>query len=80
MTDADDVKEYQNGNRTIVFNLCNLRHKDQTVFLQMYQNAVKNGIDGVRFVKAWNHYAKDITEHVFWDIKEPKKLFTKRGK
>jgi hypothetical protein len=79
--EPEDIKEYKEGHRTIVFNLCNLRYKDQTKFIQMYQNAIRNGIDGVKFVKTWNHYAKDISEHVFWSIKpEPNATFTKRGK
>lgn len=78
----EDTKEYEDGNKTIIFNLCNLKYKEQTTFLRMYHNAAKNGIDGVQFVKIWNHYAKDITEHVFWNIKqkESKELFTERGK
>ena len=54
--------------RRIVYNLCNLSHRDQARFMQMCSNAVKSGIDTVRFIKAWNHYAKNITEHVFWTI------------
>lgn len=78
----DEAHEYQDGKRIIIFNLCNLNHRIQTKFLQMYQTAVKNGVDGVYFVKAWNNYAQDITEHVFWNVKqrESKELFTERGK
>lgn len=78
----EDVKEYQDGQRIIIFNLCNLKCKDQTKFIQMYHNAAKNGVDGVQFVKTWNSYAQDITEHVFWNVKqkESQELFTVRGK
>ena len=78
--DTDDVKEYKEGRRTIVFNMCNMSHKCQSRFLQMYQNAVKNGINGVKFVKTWNHYAQDISEHIFWHIIKPQEKFTERGK
>ncbi len=77
----DDVKEYKNGEQQIlVLNLATMAHKHQTRFLNAYHAATKSGVDGVKFVKTWNHYAQDITEHVFWSIKEPKKKFTERGK
>lgn len=78
--DTDDTKEYREGKRTIIFNLCNLPHRSQTRFMQMYQNAVKNGVSGITFVKTWNKYAEDISEHVFWKIKaDPQSKFTERG-
>jgi hypothetical protein len=78
----EEVREYEDGQRTIIFNLCNLDHRHQTKFLQMYQKAVKSGVDGVQFVKMWNNYAQDITEHVFWNVKqrESQERFTERGK
>ena len=78
--DNEDLREYQNGKQVLVFNLAVMAHKHQTRFLQMYQSAVRNGIDGVKFVKTWNRYAQDIDEYVFWHIKEPQKTFTERGK
>lgn len=78
--DTDDIKEFKHGHRTLVFNLCVMSHKCQSRFLQTYQSAVKNGIDPIKFVKTWNHYAQDISEHVFWEVKEPQQKFVERGK
>lgn len=79
MWETNDVQEFNYGRQTIVFNLSVMHHKHQTRFLQNYQTAVKNGIDAVKFVKTWNKYAQDISEHVFWEVKEPQKKFTERG-
>jgi len=68
--DTDDIKEYKEGKKTIIINLCNLTHIKQSRFIQMYQNATKNGVDSITFVKTWNHYAKDISEHVFYKVKQ----------
>lgn len=75
----DDMKQFQYGKRFVVFNLCTMSHKCQSRFLQMYQNATKNGIDAIKFVKTWNKYAQDISEHVFWKINDPQSKFTERG-
>lgn len=78
----EDAREYDDGKRIININLCNLNHKNQSKFLQMCQIAMKNGVNALEFVKIWNNYAQDITEHVFWSIKqrESKEMFTERGK
>ena len=76
----DDVREFACGNSKLILNMCNMHPKEQTRFLQMYQNAVRSGLDGLEFVKVWNDYAQDIDQHVFWRIEEPQKKFTERGK
>jgi len=74
------VQEFKSGHRTIHFNLCNLSYKNQSRFLQMCNEAVKNGVSCIKFVKTWNSYAQDISEHVFWHIVKPQEKFTERGK
>lgn len=75
----DDIREFAYGNDTLVLNMCNMHPKEQTRFLQMYNNAVRNDIDGLEFVKVWNEYAQDIDQHVFWKIHEQQKKFVERG-
>jgi hypothetical protein len=78
MLENNDVHEVKEGKRLIVFNLCCMAHKHQTRFLQMMYTAQKNGINCVKFVKTWNRYAQDISEHVFWHINEPQEKFKER--
>lgn len=80
MEDDIVVYKYEYGKDTLVFNVCCMGHREQSRFLQMYQNAVKNGVDAVEFVKAWNSYAEDMVDHVFWHVEEKQKKFVERGK
>jgi uncharacterized protein Yka (UPF0111/DUF47 family) len=81
MLENDNMHEHQEGKLLIVLNLATMAYKHQTRFLQMFHNATKNGIDSIKFIKAWNRYAQDIAEHVFWKVKplEPQAKFRQRG-
>ncbi len=76
----DNIREFTYGNDKLVLNMCNMHPKESTRFLQMYQNAVRNDIDALEFVKVWNSYAQDIDQHVFWQVHEQQKKFVERGK
>ena len=45
--------------------LGNLSPALQSKFLTYYQEAEKNHVSAIEFVKAWNSYAISIEEHVF---------------
>lgn len=80
MLETNDMHQFEEGGRTIAVNLCCMTHKNQTRFLQLCDTAVKNGVGLLKFIRTWNKYSQDITEHVFWEILEPQNKFVERGK